>query len=328
MTARLALIAEHGSDPIAVSTIQPGLKYFDTEHGYVAYQRAFGVSLSLGGPICAPQHEIELARRFLAEVPNAALFYVSSKLAWGVRGLTFRTALGSDRILDLTRTDTFSSPQAKSAARKADRAGFHLQLLTLDNASAEDRAFLERVSASALERSVVPYEMRFLNRPMSYETSGPSHVFALCLKGKRFGYAVIDPYFERGEVKGYLLNLLRFEPTSLWGVYLATVQAIATRLAAEGVRELSLGFCPLARLDLEGSSTVMRPQLRWMEKRFAQIDYLARLFEMKSSLAGSWEPRWLLTRTPQLLTPMLSFLELTGVPVLKLAREHLTQRAA
>ncbi len=323
MLRRLELIKRHGGDPIAVSTLQPGLSYFDTPQGYVAYQRAFGVALSLGGPVCAPGEEIEVARAFLAEVPDAALFYVGEELAHSIHGLTFRTSLGSDRVLDLTRADTFDSPAAKSAARKADRAGFHLEALCLDGACAEDRAFLERVSATALQRSVVPFEMRFLNRPMSTHTSGPSHVFALVQKGRRFGYAVIDPYFEQGEIKGYLLNLLRFEPTSLWGVYLATVQALATRLAAEGIRELSLGFCPLAELDLSHSSAVMRPQLRWLQKRYAKIDYLSRLFQMKRELAGQWATRWLVTRTPQLVTPMLAFLELTGVPLWQLARERL-----
>ena len=323
MLQRLELVGQHGGDPIAVSTLQPGLSYFDTPLGYVAYQRAFGVALSLGGPVCAPHHEVELARRFLAEVPDAALFYVSDTLARAIHGLTFRSSLGSDRVLDLTRSDTFDSGPAKSAARKAQRAGFHLEELCVDGGSAEDRAFLERVSATALQRSVVPFEMRFLNRPMSYQTAGPSHVFALVQKGERFGYAVIDPYFEAGEIKGYLLNLLRFEPTSLWGVYLATVQALATRLSAEGIRELSLGFCPLAQLDVPNSSAMMRPQLRWLQKRYSQIDYLARLYEMKRELKGQWATRWLVTRTPQLVTPMLAFLELTGVPVMQLAKERL-----
>jgi lysylphosphatidylglycerol synthetase-like protein (DUF2156 family) len=313
-----------GADPIAVSTVQPGLRYFDTELGYVAYQRSFGVCLSLGGPICAPRDEVALAKRFLAEVPDAALFYVNDRLAREAGALTFRTALGADRVLDLTRGDTFASPSAKAAARKAARAGFSLELLCVDGGSDEDREFLKRVSASALERSVVPFEMRFLNRPMSYASSGPSHVFALALKGRRFGYAVIDPYFENGEIKGYLLNLLRFEPTSLWGVYLATVQAIAARLAAEGIGELSLGFCPLAQLDYGRTSAVMRPQLRFMEKRYAQTDYLSRLHAMKSELDGRWASRWLVTRTPQLVTPFLAFLELTGVEVWKLAREALS----
>src|SRR5437868_1352750 len=118
MLHRLELINQHGIDPIAVSTVQAGLSYFETAYGYVAYQRAFGVALSLGGPVCAPEHEVELARRFLAEVPDAALFYVNDRLARCVGGLTFRTALGSDRILDLTRPDTFDSAPARSAARK------------------------------------------------------------------------------------------------------------------------------------------------------------------------------------------------------------------
>ena len=44
---------------------------------------------------------------------------------------------------------------------------------------------------------------------------------------------------------------------------------------------------------------------------------------MKRELEGKWATRWLVTKTPQLVTPMLAFLELTGVPVWKLAKEQL-----
>ena len=312
-----------GRDPIALSTLQPGLSYFDAAEGFVAYGRALGVSLSLGGPVCPAEDELQLARRFL-EQPGAALFYVDDALAFGAGGGACRASLGCDRVLDLRAADTFAAAPVKSAVRKAAKGGFALGELHLEDGRPEDRAFLARVNAAALERSVVPYEMRFLNRPMTLEAS-PARVFALEQRGERFGYAVLDPYFERGQVKGYLLNLLRFGPTSLWGVYLAAVQALAGRLLAEGVTELSLGFCPLARLDVDGSSAPMRPQLRWLARRYAGIDYFARLEGMKGQLGGTWKRRWLLTRSPQLVTPMLAFLELTGVPLGQLVKDQLAE---
>jgi hypothetical protein len=98
---------------------------------------------------------------------------------------------------------------------------------------------------------------------------------------------------------------------------MSAVEALGRRLASEGVEELSLGFCPLAELDFESTSWLMRPQLRWLQRRCGTTDYCARLYEMKRQLGGEWRTRWLVTRTPQLLTPLLALLQLTGVDVLR-----------
>jgi lysylphosphatidylglycerol synthetase-like protein (DUF2156 family) len=322
-TQRLEWLRRYGADPIAVSALQPGLSYFDAPEGFVPYQRAFGVALSLGGPICAPEARVALARRFLAQVPGSALFYVERELAEAVGGLSFRAALGSDRVLDLRAVDTLADSRVQAAARKAAKAGFALEPLDLARASSDELAFLQRVTACALERSVAPFEMRFLNRPMTYEAGGPERIFALSQKGQRFGYAVLDPCFRDGVPSGYLLNLIRFEPTSIWGVYLAVVHALAGLLQAEGVHRLSLGFCPLRELDIERSSAPMRPQLRYLARHYAAAPYLERLHTMKSAFGGAWASRWLVGRSPQLLTPFLALLELSGASVLELARERL-----
>ena len=318
-TDRLSLLTRFGSDPIACSTLQDGLRFFEGDEGYVAYQRAFGVALSLGPPVGADQRA--LAGRYLDEVPRAALFYVSQSLAQSLPG--FRAPMGHDRVLDLRDEATFAGDQVRSATRKATRAGFRVDELHLETASDEDRAWLKSVTDEALSRSVTPHEMRFLNRPMHYAPSGPQRVFALSLRNQRFGYAVIDPYFENGAVKGYLLNLLRFTRTSLWGVYLATVEALSRELLSEGVGELSLGFCPLSQLDLSTASAILRPELRYLEKTCARSDYFTRLFAMKSQFAGRWQPRFLVSTVPLLTPHVLALISLMGVPVREVFAEKL-----
>jgi lysylphosphatidylglycerol synthetase-like protein (DUF2156 family) len=235
----------------------------------------------------------------------------------------WRASIGCDRVLDLERADTFEAAPVKAAARKAAKAGLKLEELDFERATDFDLFDFARINEAALKKSVVPFEMRFLNRPM-HPSPALSRVFFLeSAKEGRFGYAVLDPYFERGAVKGYLLNLIRFGPTSIWGVYLAVVHALATRLKEEGVRELSLGFCPLTGLDLERTSPVLRPQLKWLAGKAEGADYFKRLREMKSQFNGRWVGRWLVTRSPQLATPLLSFLKLTGVPVGAWLKEQL-----
>lgn len=314
-------IAANGRDPIAMSATQPGLSYLRTARGVIAYERAYGSALSLGGPICAEEDELPLASEFLRKVRGASLFYVPDALALADHGM-YRASLGCDRVLDLDRADTFDAAPVKAAVRKAAKAGLRLSELDFERASDFDLFDLARINEAALKKSVVPFEMRFLNRPM-HPSPALSRLFFLESKNERFGYAVLDPYFERGEVKGYLLNLIRFGPTSIWGVYMAVVHALATQLREEGVGELSLGFCPLAELDLENTSAVLRPQLKWLAKQASGADYFKRLREMKSQFNGRWVRRWLVTRSPQLVTPLLSFLKLTGVPVGTWLREQL-----
>jgi lysylphosphatidylglycerol synthetase-like protein (DUF2156 family) len=339
-------IAAHGRDPIALSATQPGLSYLQTARGVIAYERAYGSALSLGGPICAEQDEAELAGEFLRKVRGASLFYVPDAIGLADHG-AYRASIGCDRVLDLDRADTFDAAPVKAAVRKAAKAGLRLEELDFERASDFDLFDFARINEAALKKSVVPFEMRFLNRPM-HPSPALSRVFFLesakptgaggrspapeaaqprgrraSEHGDRFGYAVLDPYFENGAVKGYLLNLIRFGPTSIWGVYMAVVHALAMTLKAEGVRELSLGFCPLAELDLENTSPVLRPQLKWLAGKAEGADYFKRLREMKSQFNGRWVRRWLVTRSPLLVTPLLSFLKLTGVPVGAWLKEQL-----
>jgi lysylphosphatidylglycerol synthetase-like protein (DUF2156 family) len=314
-------IAAQGRDPIAMSATQPGLSYLQTAHGVIAYERAYGSALSLGGPICAAEHEAEIAEEFLRKVRGGSLFYVPDSIAFGDHGM-YRVSLGCDRVLELDRADTFDAAPVKAAVRKAKKAGLTLEEIDFAQASDFDLLDIARINQEALKKSVVPFEMRFLNRPM-HPSPALSRVFFLQAKGERIGYAVLDPYFEGGEVKGYLLNLIRFGPTNIWGVYMAVVYALAERLREEGVRELSLGFCPLTGLDLENSSPLFRPQLKWLAKQAEGADYFKRLREMKSQFNGRWERRWLVTRSPLLVTPLLSFLKLTGVPVGSWLKEQL-----
>ncbi|MFT3837479.1 MAG: phosphatidylglycerol lysyltransferase domain-containing protein [Myxococcaceae bacterium] len=314
-------IAANGRDPIAMSATQPGLSYLQTAHGVIAYERAYGSALSLGGPICAAEHEVELANEFLRKVRGASLFYVPDAIALADHG-RYRASLGCDRVLDLDRADTFDAAPVKAAVRKAAKAGLKLSELDFERASDFDLFDLARINEAALKKSVVPFEMRFLNRPM-HPSPALSRLFFLEARNERFGYAVLDPYFESGQVKGYLLNLIRFGPTSIWGVYMAVVHALAAQLREEGVRELSLGFCPMSELDLENTSPVLRPQLKWLAKQAEGAEYFKRLREMKGQFNGRWVRRWLVTRSPQLVTPLLSFLKLTGVPVGSWLREQL-----
>jgi lysylphosphatidylglycerol synthetase-like protein (DUF2156 family) len=190
----------------------------------------------------------------------------------------------------------------------------------------EARARVDAITRAYLRRSSVPVEMRFINRPLTLEDDGLARMFLLRqgAEARVFGYAVLDPYFEGGRAHGYLLNLIRFEPTRLWGVYYSLVATLAARLREEGVPQLSLGFCPLYGVDTEGCSPVLSRQVRWMERRFAGVDYLARLREMKDAFPGGTPQRYFVTPSPWAVTTLLALLRACRVPFMEILRRSLS----
>jgi lysylphosphatidylglycerol synthetase-like protein (DUF2156 family) len=312
---RVELLRAHGGDPIAYSTLQPGLSYFDTSYGYLAYVRAFGFALTLGPPVCSPFDRAALMEAFMRAVPRPVFFYVRQDVAWLAKelgGWRYRTcAIGRDKVLNLG-SPLDSDAKVKSAMKKARKAGL---TLVEQRPSGVDRTRIEAINSAYLQKSAVPVEMRFLNRPLSYQDDGLGRMFTLQLDGDLLGYAVLDPWFEGGRAAGYLLNLLRFGRTSLWGVYYAAVALLAEALHAEGIKSLSLGFTPLGGVDTAGCSRLLSPQVKFMERRFATVPYLQRLKEMKDAFPGETPQRYFVGGSPLLATTVLSLLKACGVPL-------------
>lgn len=312
---RSALLRAHGADPISYSTLQPGLSYFDTSYGYVAYAKAAGVSLTLGPPVCAPSDRSKLVEKFLGGVKRPVFFYVQRDVAQLVKelgGWRSRVCpIGVDKVISLdARLD--ADAKVKSAVKKAAKAGLQLEEV---KPSAADRARIAEINARYLAKAAVPVEMTFLNRPLSYDDDGLQRMFVLRAGGELLGYAALDPYFEGGRPMGYLLNLLRFGKTSLWGVYFSSVVKLAEALKAQGVRELSLGFCPLGAVDASGCSRLLSPQVLWLARRFSSVPYLQRLKEMKDAFPGATPQRYFVGASPLLATTLVALLKACGVPL-------------
>jgi hypothetical protein len=202
----------------------------------------------------------------------------------------------------------------RSASRKARRAGLELREIDLRALEPRLAGRLDAITRSFITRSQVPVEMSFLNRPMSLHPDGLRRVFALLRGDDPFGYTVLNPWFHDGAVAGYLLDIVRFEPTRIWGVYLATVAALAERLADERVA-LSLGFCPLWRVadPPHGGSAWLQAQMRWMQRSLREVEYVKRLQDMKSLVAGPVRPRFFASFSRSALSAFVALLGACGV---------------
>jgi hypothetical protein len=222
--------------------------------------------------------------------------------------------MGVDKHVDLDALLADPAPPVRSATRKARRSGFDVREVDLRVVDPRLAGRVQTITRSFVARSQVPVEMAFLNRPMSLDPDGMRRVFALVRHGDPFGYAVLNPWFRDQVVAGYLLDIVRFEPTRIWGIYLATVTALADRLAREGVA-LSLGFCPLWRVTdpPHGGSAWLQTQLRWMERSLREVEYVKRLQGMKSLVPGPVRPRFFASFSRNALAAFVALVGACGV---------------
>ena len=312
-------------DLIAASTLQPGIEWFSTSFGAVPYRRVSGIDVTLGGPLCEPHDRPELLRRFLSWSRRPILFYVRESTLALLDGSGLHAAgVGVDRHVDLDALLREPSKPVRGALRHARRAAFELQPLALDGLDASTRARLDQITARYLAHAAVQREMAFLNRPMSYTPDQLRRVFALVQRDTgMFGYAVLNPIFSRGERSGWLLDILRCEPTKIWGVWLSSVFMLAQRIADENrgqCEALSLGFAPLHRVRRapHAGSRVLEAQVDWMVRNLSTTPYLARLRELKDTIPGREEPRYLASYTRSLPTVLYAFFVAMGVDIRQL----------
>ena len=306
-------------DLIACSTLQEGLEVFETSFGFWAHRRVLGMDVTLGGPICAPADRPDMIRRFLAHARRPILFYVREDLLRDLDGARLHCAgIGIDRHVDIDALLSAPSPQVRGAVKKARRAGVHIEPLDLAALDGATRRRMDEITGRYLASAEVVREMSFVNRPMSFVPDGMRRVFALHKHDREhdgiFGYAVLNPIYEAGEVTSYLLDILRFEPTRLWGVWLSTVHALAERLSAEGLG-LSLGFCPLHRVQRApaGASRLLQAQIDWMVRYLSSAQYLRRLRELKDLIPGPEEPRYLASFSRLAIVSVYAIVEAMGV---------------
>lgn len=345
MADRARQIADLSDDPIAFSTLQEGLAYCETSYGYIAYRRVLGVDITLGPPIAAPADRAALIDRFLQTSRRPVFCYLRAPEAAQVQaqarthhGRPLRLAgMGLDRLIDgraLADPAALSKP-LRGARKHAQRAGFRVERIDPSSLSASQRQALVAITRAYLSHGPLPYEMRFLNRPftLAYGQLGhPGERLYLLQQAPReaseprlFGYAVLNPWFAGGRITGYLLDIVRCQPTRQWGVYLALVDRLLADLATEGIHQLSLGFCPLH--GAEGAITTdalaslpaarLSPSLSWqvgrLEQYLAAVPYVQRLVEMKAALPGEYEPRYFLSYSGLALPAFAALLAACGV---------------
>ncbi len=307
-----ALVRAFGDgDLVAASTLQPGLRTFRTSFGGIVYARALGTAVTLGGPLCAEGDRKELVRRFLERERRTTFFYVRSAVLSALEHHGLHGAgIGVDREADLRALAAKAPREARSAVRAAEKAKITLREVGAD----APWSALAAIQRDYLASAQVPVEMAFLNRPMVFGPAPLRRLFVLEERGAPFGFAVMNPIYRQGRIVAWLLDILRFRRTRVWGIWLSTVARLGALLAAEGVG-LSLGFCPLTRVSHPRSlpSPRLRRHVDTMARWLFDVQYLRRLRELKAIVPGRDEPRYMASFSSFGAVPLLAFLRASGL---------------
>ena len=246
LARRLDRLRQHGNFTMAYATLQPGMKYFESHGGYLAYDTYWGITFVLGDPVAPAEKHAAIIEEFVRRYPRACFCQISeqtgailARLGW------FVNEFGADMELDLPTYDFKGQKKSKlrQAAHKVQREGY-----TIEERSAADgdRAELEALSSSWLVTKTVKHEARFLVRPFAFDDEPEARKFYLRdPEGWIVAFVVFDPIWGEGEVIGYSPAVKRRSPDAPTGAEEAITKYAIEQFRAEGMQTLRLGLLPL-----------------------------------------------------------------------------------
>jgi lysylphosphatidylglycerol synthetase-like protein (DUF2156 family) len=262
------LFRQYGNFTMAYATLQPGMKYFESHGGYLAYDTCWGITFVLGDPVAPVESHAAILEAFVRTHPSTCFCQVSkpvgailARLGWLVN------ELGADMELDLATYD-FEGPKKskfRQAAHKIEREGYTIEERMVADG---DRADLDALSSSWLAAKTVKREARFLVRPLAFGDEPDVRKFYLRDRdGSIVAFVAFDPICEGGEVIGYSPAIKRRAPDAPTGAEEAISKFAIERFRAEGLKTFRLGLLPL--YDVQDSEF----RDAWLLKKVFQFAY-------------------------------------------------------
>jgi len=245
---RVGYLKHHGTHPMAFSTLQPNLEYFDVAGvGYIAYASYLRMKVVLSDPICHPQHAEAMLDAFVRRFPNALFAQVTKSVVdilhrkHGYYG----TQLGSEAKIPL------SDWNLRGRKKQIIRTGVNqakAQGVAIREGPFDERA--REVSESWIKtRKCKSNEIRFLVRPMLMDyQEGTRHFYAYQDDGI-VGFIFFDPIYRHGKVVAYVPNISRSCTSFKQGLWYPIMVHAMDVFKAEGIEYVDLGLTPLKLAD-------------------------------------------------------------------------------
>lgn len=252
---RISQLQSHGHSSLAYSSLQSGMQYYMNEdYGYVAYRQLNEEPDSvcvLADPICSKDNLKALIDAFL-EFKKDPIFlhcsYATGKIL-NEKGFSVNE-LGVETILDI---QTFNLVGSKKEHLRRARNGAkrdNLSVVEIDSVDDNMLKALKKISDDWMKEKVVSSnEMQFIVRPLVYVDEIDVRKFVAVKDGEIVGMVVFDPMYEEGRVSGYIANHLRSNLDRSYSVVDFILLEALEKFKAEGLRDLSLGLSPLAKVD-------------------------------------------------------------------------------
>jgi lysylphosphatidylglycerol synthetase-like protein (DUF2156 family) len=245
-------LRQHGRGCMAYSTLQPGLDYFVSEHGYIAYCNfrhpwlaRSGVYIVIGDPIVDTADFRLVLGEFLEQAPETIFLQIGEDCARALneRGFTVNR-FGTETEIDMENFDLKGKYKAQlrhwinKAIKENVRISEHpIDAVSLDETHQLSRAWLERKGG---------HELVLLTRPLEYTREQDVRYFWAHRPGELIGMVIFDPMYDNGRIYGYYQNFVRLKKNTPHGTAdLVTFKAME-KFKAEGATLLSLGLSPLS----------------------------------------------------------------------------------
>jgi len=245
---RIGYLTNYGIHPMAFSTMQPGMEYFDLPGiGYIAYARYLGMQFALSDPICDARHVGMLLDRFVRRFPSAMFAQVTKRVADFLHHQHgyYGTQFGSESKIPLADWNLRGSKKQiiRTAVNQAKAQGVEIEEGPFDEQAKE-------ISESWIAtRRCKSNEIRFLVRPMLMDfTQGTRHFYAR-RHGKAVGFIFFDPTYRDGKVAAYVPNISRSCASFKQGLWYAIMVHAMEVFRAEGIEYMDMGLTPLMLAD-------------------------------------------------------------------------------
>lgn len=254
-------LKQHGREALVYATLQAGMEYFVTEHGYLAYitvtHPVFArkpKKIVFSDPVCALADQGELIQSFLAVNPRVVFACISEACAATLRGMRFKVnCVGYESLLPIQSYNTKGNWKEldliKRARNEAKREG--LTIREEPDIARVDRAQLAAVSASWIGgKPVNDREIWFFARRPVFEHEEDVRKFlAYDRDGRVAGFAFYDPIYRDGVVCGYAANILRSDERRFGRLPTALHMEAMEKFKPEGKEVLNLLLAPCVNLD-------------------------------------------------------------------------------